>query len=109
MYPSPSNFPYYVNLIRKKTNDTDPTINVCWGGDTMIRKLSVVVRPHNHCIHLLGMLGPLIANYHSVILMGAGLSVGDLEFMSPLCPYQLTKYSVRRNVGAAPGPCHGDL
>ena len=36
-------------------------------------------------------LGPLIANYHSVILMGAGLPVDDLWFESALYQYQLTK------------------
>ena len=39
--------------------------------------------------------------------MGAGLPVKDLGFESPLCWYQLTKYPVRQNVGAVPGPCCG--
>ncbi len=54
-------------------------------------------------------LGPLIANCHCVIIMGAGLSAEDLGLESPLCRYQLTKYAVSQNVRAVPEPCHGGL
>ena len=61
------------------------------------------------CLVIEPKLSPLIANHPSIILMGAGLSAEDLGFESTLCRYQLTKYAVSRNVGAAPGPCRGGL
>ena len=54
-------------------------------------------------------LGPLIANCHSVILMGAGVSAEDLGFESPLCRIPTHKVAGRQNVGAEPGPCGGGL
>ena len=54
-------------------------------------------------------LGPLMANCHSVILMGAGLPADDLGFESPLCQQPTHKVAGRQNVGAAPGPCGGGL
>ena len=41
--------------------------------------------------------------------MGAGQSAEDLGFESPLCQYQLTMYTVSRNIRAAPGPCRGGM
>ena len=54
-------------------------------------------------------LGPLIANRHGEILMGGGLLAEGLGFESLLCRYQLKKYAVSPNMGAASGPCHGGL
>ena len=51
----------------------------------------------------------VFAYCHSLILMGAGLSTQDFGLESPICRYQLTKYPVRQNMGAVPGPCHGGL
>ena len=61
-----------------------PPLGLCCD-DAMMRQLSVADRPQSICSVSGHMLGPLIANCHSVILMGAGLSAEDLGFESPLC------------------------
>ena len=96
-------------LIGKNIHNTDPTVSSkrvmkrCY---YEVMKCGVWTTQH-FCSFAGYKLGPLIANCHSVILKGAGLSAGDLGFESPLCRYQLTKYPVRPNVGGVPGPCHG--
>ena len=53
--------------------------------------------------------GPLIDNFYSVILMGAGLLAEYLGLEFPLCQQPTHKVAGRRNVGAAPEPYGGGL
>ena len=56
------------------------------GDNTIMRQLSVMVRPSNHNVQSLGISWTIFfGNFHSIILMDAGHSVEDLWLKSPLC------------------------